>query len=99
MQSASVASVVSSAIQRAPLAPLTRQATAPSIGKARIAERMGKPSILMRHRPSGGGGDAEQHHQRVAVDIARLEAGGELRAGGDRRGGAVRAEPVDRPLV
>src|ERR1044071_5819183 len=52
-----------------------------------------------RHRPGGGGSDAEQHHQRVAIDIAGLEPGGELRAAHDRGGEAVRAEAVDRALV
>ena len=42
---------------------------------------------------------AEQHHQRIGVEIAGLEAGGDLRAGDDRRGGAVRAEAVDRALI
>ena len=99
MQSSEVASVVASAIQRAPLALVSRQASAPSKGSARIAERIGKLAASPRHRPGHGGGDAEQHHQSVGVEIAGLDARGEAGAGEDRGGGAVGAEAVDRALV
>ena len=52
-----------------------------------------------RHRPGRGRGDAEQHHQRIGVEIAGLQPRGEPGAADDQRGDPVGPEAVDRALV
>ncbi len=79
-QSASTPSVVASAIQRAPLRAGEQAGDRAEHRQREDRGEDGKARHPSRHRPGGGGGDAEQHHQRVGVEIAGLDAGGERRA-------------------
>src|SRR5688500_2390826 len=100
MPSARSTSVAARASQRAAFALTNKQAIAAAIGTAIITERIGKPSImLLRYRPGDRGGQAEQHHQRIGIDIARLQPRGDPAAAYHQRRQAVGAEPVDRPLI
>src|SRR3954470_23193563 len=94
-------SVAPSAIHRAAFASANRQATAAKIGRPISRVRTGKPSwfISGRHRPGCGGGKAEQHHQRISIDIAGLQPPANDCACLYHPGGTVRTEPIDRVLI
>ena len=50
-------------------------------------------------RPARRADQAEQHDQRIGIDIARLDARRDPVADADRKSRAVRAEAVDRLLI
>src|SRR5690348_3636183 len=62
---------------------------------SRQAPRSSRPP----NRPARGADQAQQHYKRVGIEIARLKPRGDAVADTDRKGRAVRAEPVDRLLV
>ena len=93
-------SVAISAIQRAPFALTNRhkhardQRHGNQDGQDRQAHHSRPPED-----PGRGADQAEQHDQRIAIDIARLQPRGEAVADADRIGRAMRAEAVDRALI
>src|SRR3954463_7096422 len=87
----------------ASLGPLTtRQNSAPTSGRKVTTERIGQLTIVLPHEQHEVGHEcrhADQHHERIVVQVAALEAtqhaGNVLRAGSN----AVRAQSVDRGTV
>ena len=78
MPSARSTSVASSAIQRARVAP-DEQAGDRRDHRHRQHQREDRKaaSRSSRHRPGRGAGKAEQHHQRIGIEIAGLQPRGE----------------------
>src|SRR4051812_24772182 len=82
----------------ASLGPLTiRQNSAPTSGRKVTSERIGQLVIVLSHEHEVGdeGSHADQHHEGVVVEIARLEAHQHARHVLGARGDVVGAEPVD----
>ena len=98
LPSARSTSVADNAIHRAVPALTNRQASAASSGTAIISERIGK-SISASHRPGRRSDQPEHHHQRIAVEITRLEPGRDPVTDAHRIGCPVRTEAIDRLLV
>ena len=93
---------ISVAIERDParrFALTNRHRPPASSGTAIRMVRIGQTAHGVHQNPARRADQAEQHHQRIAVEIARLEPRGDAVAEADRTGRAVRAEAVDRPLV
>src|SRR5215467_14452975 len=77
--------------------------SAPSSGRKIVTERIGQLVILLppagKHEPGDETGDADQHHKRVVVHVASLQAhhvAGHVQYPIRH---AVRAETVDQPAV
>ena len=88
-----------SAVQRAPSAFTNRQMTPAISGMAIRRLSNGSPFTGPPDRPARGADQAEQHHQSVGIEVARLQPRRDPVAGGDRDRRAVRTEAVDRALV
>src|SRR6185369_16933991 len=88
--------VATRAMVRAAVLPTTSEATAPTSGTSSISERMGKPVIvLVHHHPADPHHQTDEHDQRIAIEISRLDPLRDARALRHHPGGAVGAEPVD----